>query len=418
MISQRKRSLNISLYFMASMVQTVVGLVTSPIISKSLSHRDFAIVGYFNSYLALFTPVVGLTLGTYYARNYFKIDAEKRQRMKNTILTVFLSIGVVSTSVILSVFFIYMKLYNVGFPFFPYAVLCFFTMIFSQTYNFYLLNLRLTKEAKRYFGVSLVHHLMYGVMMILLCVVLGYGAAGSLAATLIVAAVFSVYCVYKILDRFQLDWIILKDALSFCWPLIIAGCLHYFFSGLDRAFLAGFKDDRNLGLYNIAFRITSYIGLFYSAITMTVEPDFYKAIAQKKYKRLLIIIVGMLLVKTAIVIVFNVIAPYVISVLTAGRYTESVRYARILSLKNITSSIYTFMSLLIIGFGYSKVTLANRIIGTVGVIVMYRILIQLYGFDGAAWGQVFSYVIMTIFSLAFISFKLISRRRYLRTKSL
>jgi O-antigen/teichoic acid export membrane protein len=248
-------------------------------------------------------------------------------------------------------------------------------------------------------------------MMLLFCVVLSYGAAGSLAATLVTAFIYSTYCLWKLLDRFTLDRSIIKAALDFSWPLIVVGCLNYFFSGIDRAFLAGFKDDQNFGLYNIAFRLTSYIGILYAAITMTIEPDFYKAIAQKKYKRLMIIISGLLIAKTIIVVFFNILAPVIVKILTAGRYMDAVHYARILSVKNLTSSVFTMMTIVIVGLGYSKITLMNRLVGTLGVVVMYKLLIHYFGFDGAAWGQVFSYVILTLFSLIFIIFKILKSRR-------
>jgi len=399
------------------MVQLVVGLVTSPLISQTLNHRDFAIVGYFNSFLALFTPIVGLMLGSYYARTYFRVDQGKRDKLKHSIVSILVTYGILSTIVVLMLFGVYLKLNDPGFPFFPYAVLSFGTMMFGQIYNFYLLNMRLSKRARSYFFLSLFHHVFYGIMMILLCVVFKYGASGSLAATLITSMSFSIYCLKQLGFRYEIDKSIFIEALKFCWPLIIAGSLQYFFSGVDRALLAGLKDDTNLGLYNIAMRITSYIGVFYAAISMTIEPDLYHAIAKKKYKRLALIVSGLLAFKLSLVLLFNLFAPFIISILTSGRYNAAVPLARVMSLKNISSFIYSTMSVVIIGLGYSKVTLVNRIVGTAGVYIMFRILIGQHGFVGAAWGQFFSYLILSFFSMAFIAMKMWDKKRRLTKAS-
>jgi len=409
--NQRKRIANVSFYLAASMIQLIIGLVTSPMISKALTHRDFAIVGYFNSFLVLFTPLVGLMLGSYYARTYFRITSDKREKLKNTVMSLLLTHGVCSTFVILGIFLVFIRISDPGFSFYPYAVLSFGTMVFGQLYNFYLLTMRLSKKAKGYFYVSLFHHVFYGLMMITLCVVFRYGAAGSLAATLITSSVFSFYCINKLDFRYQIDKEILKQSLRFCWPLIIAGCLQYFFSGVDRALLAGMRDDVNLGLYSIAFRITSYIGVFYAAISMTIEPDIYNALARRRYQMLAFLLVALFLFKLGIVLVFNILAPYIVDLLTAGRYTRAVPYARILSFKNLSSSLYSSMSLIIIGLGYSKVTLANRIVGTAGVFVMFNVLISKYGFVGAAWGQVLSYIILSMLSLMFLVYKLYNKNK-------
>lgn len=407
---QKKRVVNISFYLFASMIQLFVGLATSPLISKTLSHRDFAIVGYFNSFLTLLTPLIGLMLGSYYARTYFRVQNKEREVLRNTIVSLLLSYGAVSTLVSCLLFLVFLRLSEPGFPFFPYTVLSFGTVVFGQIYNFYLLNLRLTKRAKQYFLVSLYHHLFYGFMMILLCVVYRYGAAGSLGATLITSILFSVVFLKSLLTKFQIERKTLKPIFQFCWPLIVAGVLQYFFSGVDRALLATLRDDTNLGLYSVAFRITSYIGVFYAAISMTIEPDIYQSLAQRKYRKLALLMGLLIGVKLAIVLVFNWLAPFVVNILTAGRYNDAVQYARILSFKNVSSSIYSSMSLIIIGLGYSKVTLVNRVIGTIGVFAMYKVLISNYGFIGAAWGQVASFLILSLFSFMFLAYKALGKK--------
>ncbi|MBN1187157.1 MAG: polysaccharide biosynthesis C-terminal domain-containing protein, partial [Bacteroidales bacterium] len=96
----------------------------------------------------------------------------------------------------------------------------------------------------------------------------------------------------------------------------------------------------------------------------------------------------------------------VIRILTYGRYMAATGFAQVLALKNIPMAICFLISNVIIGFGYPKVELVNRIAGAVLSIIAYRILIMKNGFYGAAVGNSVSYIIMTIISSLFILYKL------------
>ena len=102
---------------------------------------------------------------------------------------------------------------------------------------------------------------------------------------------------------------------------------------------------------------------------------------------------------------FVLFAPFLIDVLTAGRYIAAAPFARILAIHNITMAIYYMVVRLLIGNGYVKGELLVRIIGAVCSVVAFYILIQHYGFYGAAWGQVLSFAMLAIIGLLYLGFK-------------
>lgn len=399
------------MYFSASMVQVLVGLVLSPILSVSLGHRDFAVIGYFNSFNALFGPLTSLALSSYYGKHYFVVDAQQREKLRKTIVSTLLILGLVATLFILVFFYIYTNAYDTGFNFFPYAVLCYANLVFSNIYAFYLLNLRLAKKASGFLWVNIAHHGAYLLAMILLCAVLKYGAAGSLAATLAVSMLFGGYFFFKLTDRVFIDKAILINAMRFCWPLVIAGCIDYFTNGVDRAMLAGLKDDVNLGLYSIAMRFSGYIYMFYYVISITLEPDFFQALSTKRNSRLLKITLGLIISNLLIVLGFIIATPLILNILTVGRYTAAAGLTRIMALKNITASLYFIVSTVIIIKGYTKISLINKAIAALVITLIFRYLISTHQFVGAAWGQVLSYVVFTFISATFLVYKFIKRRK-------
>ena len=94
--------------------------------------------------------------------------------------------------------------------------------------------------------------------------------------------------------------------MKFCWPLVIAGSLSYFFSGLDRALLEPLGDTHQLGSYNVALQIASYLTVFHTSLGQAFQPDIYKSIAEKN-KRKTIKLIGLILLFVSLITVVFII---------------------------------------------------------------------------------------------------------------
>jgi len=178
--------------------------------------------------------------------------------------------------------------------------------------------------------------------------------------------------------------------------------LWYFLSGVDRVFLEKLNDTKSFALYNIGIGLSSYLAIIFTAVAQTFEPDIYKTIAENKIKKLTKIILGINAINALPVIIFMVLATPITHVLTGGRYTNAAEFARILSLKNISTGFYYSVITVIVGFGFTKAELGLRVLGAIISIIMFKFLISTYGFYGAAWGQVFSFLLMAAFGILFI----------------
>ena len=102
---------------------------------------------------------------------------------------------------------------------------------------------------------------------------------------------------------------------------------------------------------------------------------------------------------------FIILAPYIIDILTFGRYINSTKYAVIASLASITSMMYYSVSQICIALGYSSITLWNKILGSILSLITFNILINYYGATGAAWGMVISYLYFFFGGIGMVLYK-------------
>lgn len=393
------------LYLFGSLFSAAIKILINPVMARNLSHSDYAIIGYFGSFSLLFLPLLSFSLTSYYLRHYYMFSEEKRERVANTILLSLLVIGIVTSVFILTGFYFFLKINEVEFPFWPYASFTVFQIVFNNFLAMLQITYRIRREAKKFVTISITSTITWLLLALLLVVVLKLGAIGSMGANLMIAFGFGMYSFLKVMTKFEFDVAILKEAVKFCWPLFGSAILWYFLSGIDRVFLEKLDDIKKFALYNIGAGISGYLAILYTSIAQTFEPDIYKAIAGNKLKKLITIVLGIILINAVPVIIFILLAYPLTYILTGGRYADAADFARILSLKNISTSMYYSVITVIVGFGYTKTEFMLRLIGAVISVTMYKVLIDFFGFYGAAWGQVFSFLMMAMIGTTFLIYK-------------
>lgn len=391
---------------LASIIPMAINLLINPLVALNMEPVDYAIVGYYNSFNGLLAPLITFYVFSYYTKRYFEVQEADRIILKSTILK-----SLVYFSALLAVFsfislYLYMTLFNKGseMPFLPYAFLSVFSLPLTGVITLRLIDFKMEKKSQSYFKLSVSQGVLLAALTLLLVVAFKFGAVGKMSATFIAALSVFIYTFYKEYDAFKkdFDWKIFKTMLLFVWPMIIGAMLHFFTNGYDRVYLERLGDKNELGYYVVAGQVVGYIGVFSSAVSSTFQPDVYKAVVTRKWKNASKYI-GLILASTAFfVLIFVLLAPFVIDLLTAGRYTYSAKYARILAFSQLTSIMYFVTTEITIVLGYTVMSLISKIIGVLFTIFLYSLLISQFQFVGAAWGQVLSFLLMMLINLMFL----------------
>jgi O-antigen/teichoic acid export membrane protein len=186
---------------------------------------------------------------------------------------------------------------------------------------------------------------------------------------------------------------------------VLAAMLSFCAAGYDRVVLERTGNLTELGFYVVGVQIAGYLSVFSTSIDDTFQPDIFESIVHRNFRKCFKIVAVKIGICSFIVLMFLILAPFVVDILTAGRYVASTGYAMIVALSAITSMLYYSLSQVTIALGYSQMTLINKVIGSVFCLVMYTVLIRKWGAVGAAWGIVVSYMIFFLGNLALLGLK-------------
>ena len=397
-------------YFGSTLVVAVIQVCINPLMAKNLSPEDYATIGYFSSFNLLLTPLITFFLTNFYTQRYFKVSETERENVKATVmkLAIYLSFAMAVVSII--GLYIYHVLINKSsdIPFSPYAFLTIFAIPFTGLYSLKLTEYRLKREARNFAFATIANGVLAAILAIAFVVIVKWGAFGRLFATILGnAIVFAVmFCLERRYLKGRLDWKIVKEIFHFCWPLAVAGMLSFFNAGFDRVLLERLGNLSELGYYSVGAQIAGYLTIFSNAVNSTFQPDIYECYAKKNYRKLIMyigIIVGSI---TGCASAYIVLAPYIIELLTAGRYVYSAHYSQIIALSTITSAMYYSSCQITIAMGHTKLLLGVKIIGSMLSMVSFSILIYYFRFNGAALGNIMSYFIcFTINIIALVIFR-------------
>ena len=393
-------------YFSASLIPMILSLAINPFVAMNMSPEDYSISGYYTAFSSLITPIVLFYFLHYYQKRYFEVNLEERVLLKSLIVR-----SLIVTSAILSILcfiglYIYVKFLapDFSFPIFPYLLFVVTTAYLGGIYNFQLSEYKMSRQPKKFSNLSIFTGVLSSSFVLVFVVLLKLGAWGKLFAPMFCSFIIFIYLVYKNRNiwKIKIDVKEYKIVLVFCLPLAVGSALGYFMNGFDRTYLEQIGNITEYGNYIVGVQIGLYVNIFASAISTTFSPDICESIATNntsrfwKYSYLQIGLIA------AIVLIFILLCPLTIKILTAGRYMGAVPYASIIALSSVTSSIYYIVNYYSIATNRPKLYLYTTIIGSIIIIFLYPIIIPKFKYIGGAIMVVSSYIILLVINLALL----------------
>ena len=180
--------------------------------------------------------------------------------------------------------------------------------------------------------------------------------------------------------------------------------LGYFTHGFSTTYLESIGKTTEYGIYVVGVSIGTYLTVFQTAIGSTFQPDIYETTIKKQWKKYAKFCILQIVLIASIAFIFILLAPYIISILTAGRYTASTPFAQIIALSTITSAIYYLINNYSIATNRPRLYLYTSIIGSILIVIAMPLAVDRWEFYGGAWVMVLSYIIFSIINLLLLIF--------------
>lgn len=394
---------HIGTYFSASLIPMILNMVSNPFIAMNMSPRDYAIVGYYSSFTSLIQPLIVFYMVQYYLRNFFNVTIEERRKLRATVFKALLSFSMIMSILSYIGISLYIHIFNpdIEFPIFPYLALTILPLPLAGIYNMQTADYRMQKKTKAFFNINVSFGVITILLNLLFVVFVKWGAFGKLLGPLLTSLLFFLYVLIK-----NKEYLSIKtekkdffNLFSFCWPLALGAMLGYFTSGFDKTYMETLKDTTNYGIYIVAAQMAGYIHVFTGSISSTFQPDVYEAIMKGWRSRLIKTYVMQMGLILFVVVAYMLFCPFIIEILTAGRYVDAAPFSRVIAFSTFTSALYFNINGYTICKGYPKIYTVTTAVGSFFIMLLMPYMIKHYRFFGAAYMTSISYLILSLINI-------------------
>lgn len=398
-----KYAKNLTAYFGASIIPMALSLATNPLVALNMSPEDYALSGYYLSFTTLISPIIIFYLVHFYIKEYFRLDEEKRQRMFAVIAKALIWFSGIVSVLCFCGLFCYLKFFasDFSFPIMPYLAMMVFALPLTGLYNLQLSRYRMEKNARSYFWLSVGSSVGTLIAMLLFVVVMKWGAFGKLLGPLVGNLLLFIFMLWKFKDVWKTPTTLreFRPIFIFCLPLALSAMLGYFTNGFSTTYLESVGDTAEYGIYIVGNSIGMYLTVFATAIGSTFQPDIYETTIKKQWRRYAGFCALQIGLIAAVAVVFILLAPYVLALLTAGRYVAATGYSRIIALSTVTSGIYYLINNFSIATNHPRLYLYTSILGSIFMVVCVPMAVDRWTYYGGAWMTVVSFAVFSLINL-------------------
>lgn len=377
-------------------ISSIIGFITIPIISYLITPLEFGKVSMFTLMQTILTVMVYVGMDQSYSRFYNEYK-DKEKVLFNSIIVPFI------ISIVL-IFILCINSSSISFILFgsieyvKVVYLLAFSIPFMIIERFILLSIRMEERAKLYSIIIAMMKIVTFVLTLFYILVISKDFL-SIVYSQIIGQIFigiALTILFKKTISLKLklfEYEMFKKIFKFGFPLLFVSIITWGVNSTDKIFLRIYSNYEQLGIYNMAFKITNLLLIIQTCFTTYWIPMAYRwkkeNIKIKKYQEVTDIVT---LIMVSVFIIILLFKP-IVKIIVSSSYIECIYVLPFLLIYPI---VYCIGEVTGLGITFSNRTYLNLIISTLTIffnICLDFLFIPEYGAIGASVATGISYMI-------------------------
>lgn len=265
------------IYTITSIVNAVIPFMLLPILTRSLSPRDYGLVSMFTVLVSFVSPFIGMSVQSAITRQYYKKDSIDFSSYIYNCLIVF-------TLSIIAAFLVFHFADDIIYKFTQFPQEFLWTIILFSASSF-IINIRLSiwqveNHPIRYGLFNISQSATNVLLSLLFVIVLRFGWKGCIVGQLLARLVFALFAIYSlakngfISKKYNKEHI--NHSLTIGTPLILHSLSGSILNITDRMFIANMIGLSVMGIYSVGYQIGSIINLLATSFNNAYVPWLYE----------------------------------------------------------------------------------------------------------------------------------------------
>lgn len=385
-----------SIYFITGVINKAIPFLLLPVMTRYLTPSEFGTVALYQTFLAVFLPIVGMSGNSHIVRSYF---GDAREDLAEIIFHVLVAISIVALLTLLVVWAVVPG--SEGIFEIPTAWLMVLPIVaFMQTVNKCNLTVYRCQHRAGVYGVLEILRTLVNIGITLWLVVgMGSGwegrAAGIVSAAFLFGGLGFVLLMRADLVRFRFDLSRLKEIYRISLPLIFYGLGGAMIAVTDRFFINSMMGKEALGIYTVGYTFGALTLIITNAFNTSWSPWLQEQLSNVSRKKKYQIVRFTYLYKAAVVLVALVVTAssyLILPMMTDKAFHGATVVVLWVALGYAARGIYSMFYGYVIHVGKTTVFAWAMLAGGVVNIVGNYLLIPINGLQGAAQASILAWV--------------------------
>lgn len=395
------------IYTIFNGINGLIPFILLPVLTSYLTPNEYGLVALYKTNILLIYPFIGLCMGFYIDKNFFKVSKDYLAKQIGNILIIQVFLFLLFTIL----FFLISLFYDLSFIGFQTHWLFIIPLVcFLFSFNEYnLIILRNQSKSLSYGYWQILHTIINLSLSLFFIISLSYGWEGR-ALGIVIAQVVMGFASLKRMNnsgfiKVQFDKNEIIEILSLCLPLVLHGLATYIIFQSNFYFIKMNVGLTAVGIFSVALAFSSIMGMIKDGLAKTINPWIYKNLNinsdiylfKQKLTKLFAVLSLALIVFNTIITVFSKL---VIKYFLDEKYIEASNLVFILitatslyvlygilcsfyvhfSKTNLLSKITVYTALISLGLNY-VLTLKFGLIGSCYALLlamMFQLIITFY----------------------------------------
>lgn len=273
---------NSVLYSGLGILDKGIGILLLPIYTRLLSPAEYGTISVVDSitvFLVLIYPIG--SDATLMRTQFTEKDPQSLARLRGTIFTFLLLIGLVGTAFLTAGRQWLLEPFTRGVPFWPFLALGLLSAWFQPVQIAYLSILQARQDTMGYLSQAGGASVLRILLVFLFVVGFRWGAFGLLSAIVLPHVLFSLIALWRLRREvvWGIDWPTLWRSMAYSLPVVPHMLAGWTTGYLGVIVLNHFQGTAGVGLYGLAARFALIVGFVVTGVTQALQPQMYAYLA-------------------------------------------------------------------------------------------------------------------------------------------
>ncbi len=407
-----------AIYGLSSIVARIINFFFVPLYTRMLTTGNYGLASEILAYIALLQVVLTFGLET----GFFRFASKDKSKAGIIFSTAIISLGTTSVSFLLLVLLFSNQLSSfAGHPvlYIMYAALilvidCFTAILFAElrflnkAWKFALFrSIKILSEVSfnLFLFLYLPKYFISNPDSVLLRFIPPTPDYGYILLAILLSCIVSLILFIPRLVKVNLKFSKeqFKELMIYSLPLMVAGLPGVANDFISRIFFRFFAPETSpwmdqLGIFNANVKLAVFMVLFVQMFRYAAEPFFFSSAAREDMKKVYADVMKYFVAFCVLIFMGIAMFPELFALFLGKEFRSGIEVLPIMLVANILLGIVFNLSMWYKLSGKTRYALTITLLGLGINLVINIIFMPVYGYMAAAWGYLFSYLAMVIFS--------------------